>query len=179
FLVLAPSAARAQESASAAPIIVASKPFGESYLLAEMFAQLLESRGLAVERRSALGSDRCLPRVHWHRAARGAARFAHRFARGQSAPALRARAARIRPPLRHALAPTARIPERLRDRRAPRDGRPLSPAYDERSRARGRASHRWIHGGLHRASGRTRGARARVRAASARGAAARACGEVP
>ena len=29
------------------PIIVASKPFGESYLLAEMFAQLLEARGLA------------------------------------------------------------------------------------------------------------------------------------
>ena len=27
-------------------VIVASKPFGESYLLAEMFAQLLESRGV-------------------------------------------------------------------------------------------------------------------------------------
>src|SRR6185437_7970931 len=40
----------------AAPIIVASKPFGESYLLAEMFAQALESRGLAVERRSGLGA---------------------------------------------------------------------------------------------------------------------------
>jgi len=26
-------------------VVVASKPFGESYLLAEMFAQLLESRG--------------------------------------------------------------------------------------------------------------------------------------
>jgi len=56
FLVLAPSAARAQDSARAAPIIVASKPFGESYLLAEMFAQALESRGLAVERRSGLGA---------------------------------------------------------------------------------------------------------------------------
>src|SRR5437667_10261651 len=30
-----------------APVVVASKPFGESYLLAEMFAQLLESRGIA------------------------------------------------------------------------------------------------------------------------------------
>jgi len=37
-------------------VIVASKPFGESYLLAEMFAQLLESRGIAVERRPGLGA---------------------------------------------------------------------------------------------------------------------------
>jgi len=56
LLLLAPGTARAQDSARAAPIIVASKPFGESYLLAEMFAQLLESRGLAVERRSGLGA---------------------------------------------------------------------------------------------------------------------------
>lgn len=38
------------------PIIVASKPFGESYLLAEMFAQLLEARGFKVERRLGLGA---------------------------------------------------------------------------------------------------------------------------
>lgn len=38
------------------PVIVASKPFGESYLLCEMFAQLLESRGLTVERRPGLGA---------------------------------------------------------------------------------------------------------------------------
>src|SRR4026209_1898057 len=38
------------------PVIVASKPFGESYLLAEMFAQLLESRGFRVERRPGLGA---------------------------------------------------------------------------------------------------------------------------
>jgi osmoprotectant transport system permease protein len=38
------------------PVVVASKPFGESYLLAEMFAQLLEAHGLAVERRPGLGS---------------------------------------------------------------------------------------------------------------------------
>lgn len=37
-------------------IAVASKPFGESYLLAEMFAQLLESRGFRVERRPGLGA---------------------------------------------------------------------------------------------------------------------------
>ena len=38
------------------PIVVASKPFGESYLLCEMFAQLLESRGFGVERRPGLGA---------------------------------------------------------------------------------------------------------------------------
>ncbi len=38
------------------PVVVASKPFGESYLLAEMFAQLLEARGFAVDRRPGLGS---------------------------------------------------------------------------------------------------------------------------
>src|SRR5439155_20362128 len=38
------------------PVIVASKPFGESYLLAEMFAQLLEARGVPVDRRPGLGA---------------------------------------------------------------------------------------------------------------------------
>jgi len=38
------------------PVVVASKPFGESYLLAEMFAQLLEARGMSVERRLGLGA---------------------------------------------------------------------------------------------------------------------------
>lgn len=41
---------------SAAAVIVASKPFAESYLLSEMFAQLLESRGIRVVRRRGLGS---------------------------------------------------------------------------------------------------------------------------
>jgi osmoprotectant transport system permease protein len=38
------------------PIVVASKPFGESYLLAEIFARQLEARGVAVERRPGLGA---------------------------------------------------------------------------------------------------------------------------
>jgi osmoprotectant transport system permease protein len=38
------------------PVVVASKPFGESYLLCEMFAQILEARGFAVERRPGLGA---------------------------------------------------------------------------------------------------------------------------
>ncbi|MFL5481471.1 MAG: glycine betaine ABC transporter substrate-binding protein [Gemmatimonadaceae bacterium] len=37
-------------------VVVASKPFGESYLLCEMFAQLLESRGFSVERKPGLGA---------------------------------------------------------------------------------------------------------------------------
>jgi osmoprotectant transport system permease protein len=38
------------------PVVVASKPFGESYLLCEMFAQLLEEHGIAVTRRPGLGA---------------------------------------------------------------------------------------------------------------------------
>ncbi|HWB43012.1 MAG TPA: glycine betaine ABC transporter substrate-binding protein [Gemmatimonadales bacterium] len=45
-----------QAAAPARPVVVASKPFGESYLLAEMFAQLLEARGIEVDRRPGLGA---------------------------------------------------------------------------------------------------------------------------
>jgi osmoprotectant transport system substrate-binding protein/osmoprotectant transport system permease protein len=38
------------------PIVVASKPFGESFILAEMFAQILESRSMRVDRRPGLGA---------------------------------------------------------------------------------------------------------------------------
>lgn len=43
-------------AALAAPAVIASKPFGESSLLMEMFAQLLEERGYRVERRPWLGA---------------------------------------------------------------------------------------------------------------------------
>jgi osmoprotectant transport system permease protein len=56
LLMLAGSAAPAAGAPAARPIVIASKPFGESYLLAEIFARLLESRGIAVERRPGLGS---------------------------------------------------------------------------------------------------------------------------
>jgi osmoprotectant transport system permease protein len=46
----------AQSDSSSRPVIVASKPFGESYLLAEMFSQLLEARGFRVDRRPGLGA---------------------------------------------------------------------------------------------------------------------------
>ena len=42
--------------AQTAPIVVASKPFAESYLLAEAFAQVLESHGYAVDRRPGFAS---------------------------------------------------------------------------------------------------------------------------
>jgi osmoprotectant transport system permease protein len=51
LVLLAPSALRAAD----APIVVGSKNFGESYLLAEIVARLLEGQGLAVERRTGLG----------------------------------------------------------------------------------------------------------------------------
>ncbi len=43
-------------TAQGAPVVIASKQFGESYVLAEMFAQLLEARGFGVDRRPGLGS---------------------------------------------------------------------------------------------------------------------------
>ncbi len=51
----APSRTPATE-APTRPVVIASKPFAESYLLAELFAQLLESRGYSVDRRPGLGS---------------------------------------------------------------------------------------------------------------------------
>ena len=56
LLVIATAATLAAQRPDARPVIVASKPFGESYLLCEMFAQLLESRGIAVDRRPGLGA---------------------------------------------------------------------------------------------------------------------------
>ncbi len=52
----APSTPTASSQTGNRRIVVGSKPFGESYLLAEMFAQLLESRGFAVERKPGLGA---------------------------------------------------------------------------------------------------------------------------
>jgi osmoprotectant transport system permease protein len=37
-------------------VVIGSKPFAESYILAEMFAQTLEARGIAVDRRPGLGA---------------------------------------------------------------------------------------------------------------------------
>ncbi|MDB4899630.1 MAG: ABC-type glycine betaine transport, periplasmic subunit, partial [Gemmatimonadetes bacterium] len=59
-LLLSSAVARAQDTRPAAssiiPIVVASKPFGESFLLCELFAQTLEARGIRVERRPGLGA---------------------------------------------------------------------------------------------------------------------------
>ena len=55
----APTLAAQEDAAGAVdretPIVVASKPFAESYLLAEAFAQLLEASGYVVDRRPGLG----------------------------------------------------------------------------------------------------------------------------
>ena len=58
--LLGVSAATAQETRSSRPVVVASKPFGESFILAEMFAQLLEARGIPVVREPGLGSTEIL-----------------------------------------------------------------------------------------------------------------------
>lgn len=44
----------------ARPVVVASKGFAESLLLGELFAQLLEARGIPVDRRAGLGSTEVL-----------------------------------------------------------------------------------------------------------------------
>ena len=54
-LALALASVALQDAPRARPIVVASKPFGESYILCEMFAQLLEARGFRVDRRPGLG----------------------------------------------------------------------------------------------------------------------------
>jgi osmoprotectant transport system permease protein len=55
LIAAVPDAAQPPAAGPARPVAVGSKPFGESYLLAEIFAQLLEARGLAVTRRFGLG----------------------------------------------------------------------------------------------------------------------------
>ena len=55
-LALALALLVAQDRPRDRPIVVASKPFGESYILCEMFAQLLEARGFRVDRRPGLGA---------------------------------------------------------------------------------------------------------------------------
>lgn len=51
-----PIAAQDAAVQASGPVIIASKPFAESFILAEIFAQLLEARGRAVERRPGLGA---------------------------------------------------------------------------------------------------------------------------
>ena len=50
-------AALAALADSAPAVIIASKPFGESFLLMEIFAQLLESRGHSTDRRLTYNAD--------------------------------------------------------------------------------------------------------------------------
>lgn len=50
------NSAGAQRDQPTKEIVVASKPFGESFILAEMFAQVLESKGFRVSRRPGMGA---------------------------------------------------------------------------------------------------------------------------
>ena len=48
--------AQTQTQSSQRAVVVASKPFGESFILAELFAQMLEARGIKADRRPGLGA---------------------------------------------------------------------------------------------------------------------------
>ena len=37
------------QTADSQPVVIASKPFAESYLLAEMFTQVLEAQGIPIQ----------------------------------------------------------------------------------------------------------------------------------
>jgi osmoprotectant transport system permease protein len=56
MLLVCGSAILRPQTSAPRPVVVASKPFGESYLLAELFAQLLEARDFKVDRRLGLGA---------------------------------------------------------------------------------------------------------------------------
>src|SRR6476660_6642889 len=57
FVIMAAAPVRDAEAQNRdRAIVVASKPFGESFILAELFAQLLENRGFKVDRRPGLGA---------------------------------------------------------------------------------------------------------------------------
>jgi osmoprotectant transport system permease protein len=53
---LASAVPQESDAAQARPVVVASKPFAESFILAELFAGVLEARGIPVERRLGLGA---------------------------------------------------------------------------------------------------------------------------
>ena len=55
-LLMGAAFAKEPQTQMVRPVIIASKPFGESFLLAEMFSQLLEDRGFRVDRRMGLGA---------------------------------------------------------------------------------------------------------------------------
>ena len=125
---------RAGRRTGRAPVIVASKPFGESYLLAEMFAQLLEARGIAVERRLGLGATEIAfgalrsgaIDVYPEYTGTGLLAILHERP-SPDARAVYAQVAReFARAFRRPLAPAARLPEHLRHRRPARDRRARS-----------------------------------------------------
>lgn len=55
-VAIATRPAATDQARDSTTVVVASKPFAESYILAEMFAQLLEARGYTADRRPGLGA---------------------------------------------------------------------------------------------------------------------------
>ena len=113
------------------PVVVASKPFGESYLLCEMFAQLLEARGVPVDRRPGLGATDVAFRalragaidVYPEYTGTGLLAILGESPRGNASDVYRRVASEFRRRYRRALVGAARISEHICDRRASRHGR--------------------------------------------------------
>ncbi len=138
LLAAAPWASARQMPPAAAdrPIVVGSKPFGESYLLAELFAQILEARGMPVRRTFGLGGTEIIfPALR-----QGAIDVFPEYTGSgllvilkapplsSSGGGVRRRVARVRAPVRRALAGAARLREHLRHVDPHRDGRAPGPA---------------------------------------------------
>ena len=145
------------------PSIVASKPFGESYILAEMFAQLLEAHGIRVDRRLGLGATQIAYGalrsgaidVYPEYTGTGLIAILGAAAGARRADRLRARGRGIRRAGQRAVAAAAGIREHLRDRGAPQHRGFTAPRDTDRSGAVGQRTPGRFHRGLHRAPGRT------------------------
>ena len=123
------SCSRVQAAPASRPVVVASKPFGESYILAEMFAQLLEARGIAVDRRPGLGATEIAFRalrtgaidVYPEYTGTGLLAILGEPPVADPRRGVRPGEPRVPPPVERALAAAARLREHLRDRGAARD----------------------------------------------------------
>ena len=152
-----------------------------------MFAQLLEARGIEVDRRPGLGATeiafrrhphrlrRRLPRVHRHRAPRDS----RRAAGARSAEGVRPGEPRVPPALERPLASAAGVREHLRHRGAAGDRGAIRPRHAERPGAGGTVAPRGTHARLHRPARRAPRAHPRLRRAIRRSARAPSRREVP
>ena len=153
------------------PVVVGTKPFGESFLLGELFAQILEARGIPATRRFGLGGTEIVfPALR-----QGAIDVFPEYTGSGLLVILKAplerdprggvrhRLPRVRAPVRRPLAAAAGLREHLRDVGAHRAGRAARAADAERLRAGQRRHARRLHRRLHRPARRPAGPARRLR----------------